>query len=43
MILKSGMQDANKNEVILTGLEFKKFNVDTKGNYFNAKWCLKED
>ena len=31
------MQDDEKNDVILTGLEFKNFNLDNKGNYFNAK------
>ena len=31
------MQDLNKNEVILPGSEFKKFDLDLKGNYFNAK------
>ena len=35
--INSGMQDLNKNDVVLGNLEFKKFRVATKGNYFNAK------
>lgn len=35
--IKSGMKDNNKNEVVLTGLEFKTFNLDLDANYFNAK------
>lgn len=35
--INGGMLDNNKNEVLLSGLEFKQFSVDTKGNYFNAK------
>lgn len=35
--INSAMQDMNKNDVLLTGLEFKKFAVLSKGNYFNAK------
>src|SRR5258705_10398395 len=31
------MQDNNKTDVVLGGLEIKKFNVVTNGNYFNAK------
>jgi hypothetical protein len=38
--IKSGMKDANKNEVILSGLEFKTFNVDADANYYNAKLVL---
>jgi hypothetical protein len=34
------MQDAGKNDVVLSGLEFKKFDIDLKGNYFNAKMVL---
>lgn len=40
--ISSAMQDNNKNEVLLGGLEFKKFNVDAKGNYFNAKFVLEK-
>jgi hypothetical protein len=40
--ISSGMQDINKNDVVLGNLEFKKFNVDTKGNYFNAKAVLEK-
>lgn len=40
--ISSSMQDNNKNEVLLGGLEFKKFNVDAKGNYFNAKFVLEK-
>ncbi len=38
--INSGMQDQDKNDVILSGLEFKKFDVDTRGNYFNVKLVL---
>ncbi|MGZ8558399.1 MAG: TonB-dependent receptor [Chitinophagaceae bacterium] len=34
------MQDQNKKDVVLGGLEFKKFNIDTRGDYFNAKLVL---
>ncbi len=40
--INGGMQDTNKNDVLLNGLEFKKFNVDQKGNYFNAKLVLEK-
>ena len=40
--ISSSMQDNNKNEVLLGGLEFKKFNVVVKGNYFNAKIVLEK-
>jgi vitamin B12 transporter len=40
--IEGGMEDKSGNEVVLTGLEFKKFNVDTKGNYFNAKLVLEK-
>ncbi|HEX7848015.1 MAG TPA: TonB-dependent receptor, partial [Chitinophagaceae bacterium] len=35
--IESSMQDDTKNDVELAGLEDKKFTVDTKGNFFNAK------
>ncbi len=38
--IDGSLQDANKQDVQLTGLEFKDFSVDTKGNYFNAKAVL---
>ncbi len=38
--IKAGMKDANKNEVVLNGLEFKTFGLDLKSNYFNAKLVL---
>jgi vitamin B12 transporter len=38
----SGMKDVNKNEVLLTGLEFKNFNLDLASNYFNAKLVLEK-
>ena len=38
--INSGMQDQNKNDVLLSGLEGKKFHIDTKGDYFNAKFVL---
>ncbi len=38
--INGNMQDQQKNEVVLTGLEFKKFTIDTRGDYFNAKLVL---
>jgi vitamin B12 transporter len=40
--ITGGMQDQNKNDVVLSGLEFKKFHVDSRGNYFNAKAVLEK-
>ena len=40
--INGGMQDNNKNDVVLNGLEFKKFGIVTKGNYFNAKAVLEK-
>ena len=40
--IKSGLEDANKNEVVLTGLEFKKFGLGLKGNYFNARMVIEK-
>lgn len=38
--INGNMQDQQKNDVVLSGLEFKKFTVDTRGDYFNAKLVL---
>jgi CarboxypepD_reg-like domain/TonB-dependent Receptor Plug Domain len=38
--IKAGMKDVNKNEVILSGLEFKTFDLDLTSNYFNGKLIL---
>ncbi len=35
--INSAMQDMNKNDVVLGGLEGKNFGLDLQGNYFNAK------
>ncbi|MBI3236011.1 MAG: TonB-dependent receptor, partial [Bacteroidetes bacterium] len=35
--INGGMQTEAKNDIVLSTLEFKKFGVNTKGNYFNAK------
>lgn len=35
--IEGGMKDADNNDVILSGLEFKKFGVDTRGHYINGK------
>lgn len=40
--INSGMQDQQKNDVVLTGLEFKNFGIKTKGNYFNARLVLEK-
>lgn len=35
--IHGSMQDMRKNDVLLTGLEFKNFDLDQKGIYFNGK------
>lgn len=40
--INSSMQDDDKNDVILDGLEFKKFDIDTRGQYYNAKLVLEK-
>jgi vitamin B12 transporter len=40
--IHGAMQDNNGNDIVLSGLEFKTFDVDTKGNYFNAKLVLEK-
>jgi len=40
--INGNMQDVNKNDVLLSGLEFKTFGIDTKGNYFNAKAAVEK-
>ena len=40
--INGSMQDVNKNDVLLNALEFKNFKVDTKGDYFNAKFVLEK-
>ena len=40
--INSGLEDVNKNEVVLTGLEFKKFGLGLKGNYFNARMVIEK-
>lgn len=37
-----GMQTQDKNDVVLSGLEFKKFTINTRGDYFNAKLVLEK-
>lgn len=37
-----GMQDGQKNDVLLNGLQFKTFDVDSKGFYGNAKLVLEK-
>src|SRR5688572_6457941 len=39
-VIKSGMKDADKNDVLLPGLEFKTFHLDLDGSYVNAKLVL---
>ncbi len=36
------MQDANKNDILLAGLEFKQFGLKLDGNYFNAKLVVEK-
>ena len=40
--IEAGMQDGNKNDVLLTGLEFNHFGLDLDANYFNAKLVLEK-
>ncbi len=40
--IEGNMQDNNEKEVVLNGLELKKFKADAKGNYFNAKLVLEK-
>lgn len=40
--ISSSLQDNNKTDVIFSGLEFKNFGVDNRGNYFNAKTVLEK-
>ena len=40
--INSNMQNQNKQDVVLGNLEFKKFGIDTKGGYFNAKIVLEK-
>jgi hypothetical protein len=40
--INGGMQKEDKTDIVLTGLEFKKFNIDNRGNYFNAKLVLEK-
>jgi vitamin B12 transporter len=35
--IKGSNQDVNNKDVVLSGLEYKNFLLNTKGNYFNAK------
>lgn len=35
--INSGMRDAQDKDILLTGLEFKDYQVKLRGNYFNAK------
>lgn len=40
--INASLQDSDKKDVVLSGLEFKNFAVDNKGNYFNAKTVLEK-
>ncbi len=40
--IRGNMQDDSKRDILLTGLEFKSFNVKTKGNFFNAKVVIEK-
>lgn len=40
--INASLQDGNKTDVVLSGLEFKNFALDNKGNYFNAKTVLEK-
>lgn len=38
--IESSVQNQNKQDVLLSGLEFKQFKVDNKGDFFNARFVL---
>ncbi len=38
--IRAGMKDSDKRDVVLNNLEWKKFDVDIDGDYFNAKLVL---
>lgn len=40
--INSSMQDASKNDVLLSGLEFKNFGLDLKGEYYNTKLVIEK-
>jgi vitamin B12 transporter len=40
--IRFGMQDEDKNDVVLTGLEFKQFDMDSKGFYANGRLVLEK-
>jgi vitamin B12 transporter len=40
--IDASMQTSGKTDVVLSGLEFKKFGVKTTGNYFNARLVLEK-
>jgi vitamin B12 transporter len=40
--INGGMQNNNKEDVLLNTLEGKKFGVDSRGNYFNAKFVIEK-
>jgi vitamin B12 transporter len=40
--IRFGMQDANENDVQLSGLEFKQFDVNSKGFYVNGRLVLEK-
>lgn len=40
--ISGGMQSGDNKDVLLPGLEFKQFTVETKGSYFNAKLVLEK-
>lgn len=40
--INAGMLTMNKENILLAGLEFKQFNVATKGNYFNVKTVVEK-
>lgn len=40
--IDAGMQNTGKSDVLLSGLEFKKFGVNNEGNYFNGKLVLEK-
>ncbi len=38
--IDASLQDQSKQDVVLNGLEFKNFGIDTRGNYFNSKLVI---
>ncbi len=41
-VIRGSLQDQTKNDVLLSGLEFRNFRLHTNGNYFNGKAVIEK-